>query len=47
MQEISIDHEDAITMCHCLFSNQMKNYVVKKINELFISLKRKLLNSAK
>lgn len=56
LQELSLTHcnftfnqEDALTITHTLFSHnaEVKSYVTKKINELFISLKRKLINSAK
>lgn len=57
LQELSLTHcnfstnfvEDTLTIAHTLFSHnqEMKNYVRKKTNELFISLKRKLINSAK
>jgi len=39
--------EDILTITHTLFAHNMdvKNYITKKVNEMFISLKRKLVNS--
>lgn len=46
---LNLFSEDLLTITHTLFSHnpEAKSFVTKKINELFISLKRKLINSAK
>ena len=54
LSEVSITHSisyynlgDALTICHLLYEGPQKAKITKKINELFISLKRKLINTAK
>lgn len=36
-----------LTICHLLHQEPHRHKVIKRINDLFISLKRKLLNTAK
>jgi hypothetical protein len=54
LEEVAVTHSthrsikgDSITISLLLFEGPHRNTVIKKVNDLFISLKQKLINTAK